>query len=141
MPHEVYGITQDPETKNYMIVLNDICEKCNKVCNSIHFQQNFKNWTSGNNDIDKFIQDTQLSVHTSWIKNALEWIPYYRLYDVKYIAEEHEFGKVYRANWIDGYLNEWNDENQNWERKDQNMLVILRILNNPVSITLKLCTA
>ena len=37
-----------------MIVL--ACEKCNKICNAIHFQRNFKNWTSGNNDIDKYIQ-------------------------------------------------------------------------------------
>ncbi|PKC01210.1 hypothetical protein RhiirA5_427080 [Rhizophagus irregularis] len=43
-----YGITQDPETNNYMIVFNDICEKCSKVCNSIHFQRNFESWTSGN---------------------------------------------------------------------------------------------
>ncbi|PKC62710.1 hypothetical protein RhiirA1_423504 [Rhizophagus irregularis] len=27
--HEVYGITQDPETKNYMMVLNYKCKKCN----------------------------------------------------------------------------------------------------------------
>jgi hypothetical protein len=115
---------------------------CDYECNAIRFKQNFKNWTSGNNDINKFIQNTQLSDHNYYeVKNALEWIPYDRLYDVKYIAEDDEFGKVYRANWIDGCLNEWNDENQNWERKDQNMLVILRILNNPVSITLKLCTA
>ena len=56
-------MTQDPETKNYMVVLDDICEKCNCVCNTIRFQQDFKNWTSGNNDIDKFIQDTQLTRH------------------------------------------------------------------------------
>ena len=40
------------------------CEECNrkntsfewcKVCNAKHFQQNFENWTSGNDNIDKFI--------------------------------------------------------------------------------------
>ncbi|PKC64800.1 hypothetical protein RhiirA1_421155 [Rhizophagus irregularis] len=34
--HIVYGITQDPETKNYMVVLNDICEKCNKILSYQH---------------------------------------------------------------------------------------------------------
>ena len=46
-----------------MVVLNDICEECNYTCNTIYFQRNFKNWTCGNNDIDKFIQDAQLSTH------------------------------------------------------------------------------
>jgi hypothetical protein len=32
-----------------------------QACNSKRFQQNFGNWTSGNDDIDKFIQNTQLS--------------------------------------------------------------------------------
>src|SRR5579859_3573294 len=30
-------------------------------CNAKHFQQNFKNWTSGNSDVDKLIQDSQLN--------------------------------------------------------------------------------
>ena len=107
MPHEFYGITQDPETKNYVVVLDDTCENCNCVCNATHFQQKFKNWTSGNNDIDKFIQDTQLSAHDNMDK-ALEWIPNDRFYDVKYIAKD-KFGKVYRANWIDGHINYWSN--------------------------------
>ncbi|EXX56169.1 hypothetical protein RirG_123530 [Rhizophagus irregularis DAOM 197198w] len=134
--HEVYGITQDSETKNFMVVLNDICEKCKEICNSIYFQRNFKNWTSGNNDIDKFIQDTQQSVHTYHeVNNALEWIPYDRLYDIKYISEDEEFGKLYRANWIDGFIYIWDDYSQNWKRKNQNMFVFLKILNNPANIT------
>jgi hypothetical protein len=120
-----------------MMVLDGICEKCNRVCNSIHFHQNFNNWTSGNNDIDKFIQNTQLSAHDD-IKRALEWIPYDRLlyHTIKYITDDDKFdGEVYRANWIDGCINEWDDENINWERKNQNMFVILKLLNNPEKIT------
>src|SRR5581483_4237797 len=30
-------------------------------CNSRRFQQNFKNWTSGNSDVDKLIQESQLN--------------------------------------------------------------------------------
>ncbi|PKC11641.1 hypothetical protein RhiirA5_412820, partial [Rhizophagus irregularis] len=133
--HKVYGITQDPKTENYMVVFKDICGKCDKVCNSMYFQRNFNNWTSGNNDIDKFIQYTQLSAHDD-IKRALEWIPYNKLFNIKYIAD-CEFGKVYSAKWTNGYINEWDDENQNWKRKDQNMFVILKILKNPASITLE----
>jgi hypothetical protein len=115
-----------------MVILNDICEKCIHVCYSIHFQQNFKNWTSGNDDIDKFIQGTQLSVHNN-VSSALEWIPYDKLYDIKCVTKS-EFGKEYRANWIDGRINKWDNYNQNWERNEPYIFVILKILINPVSI-------
>jgi hypothetical protein len=122
-----------------MVVLNDICEKCSDVCNLIYFQRNFEIWTSGNNDIDKFIQSTQLSAHKK-VSDALEWIPYNRLYDIKYFTES-ESDKVYRANWIDGhieqlwYQNSWSIYNKNWSRENPNMPVILKILNNLTCIT------
>ena len=67
-------------------------------------------------------------------KVSLEWIPYDRFCDIKYIAED-DFNKVYKANWIDGCIDKWNNENKNWKRKDQNMFVILKSLNNPTNIT------
>src|SRR5581483_4591747 len=118
-----------------MLVLNDICEKCHKECNTIYFQRNFDNWTSGSNDIDKFIQDTQLSTHNG-VKKALEWITYDRFNNIKYIAKGG-FGKVYKANWINGNIDKWDDINQNWKRKNQNMLVALKSLNNSKNITLE----
>ena len=123
MSHKFYGITQDPETKNYMMVWN--CEKCNRICKTIYFQQNFENWTSNNNDIDKFIQNTQLSVHNDKSK-TLEWIPYDRFCNIKYIAKGG-FGKVYRANWIDGPINYWDDKSKNWERYNENKFVALKV--------------
>ena len=99
------------------------CKKCNKICNSIHFQQNFGLWTSGNDDIDKFIQETQLSVHSSNYKvyqKALEWIPYNRFKHIKYIAKGG-FGKIYKAKWIDGEISYWDNKNENWERFNPNM--------------------
>jgi hypothetical protein len=114
-----------------MIVLNIKCKKCNKICNARHFQQNFENWTSGNDDINKFIQDTQLMVHEyDEISHVLEWISYERFHGIKYIAENN----VYRANWIDGCISKWDDETQNWKRY-QNMFVLLKTLNNSNNIT------
>ncbi|RIA81929.1 kinase-like domain-containing protein [Glomus cerebriforme] len=63
---------------------------CNP-CNAKRFQQNFKNWTSGNDDIDKFIQNTQLSAKENC--KVLEWIPYDRFYNIEYIAKGG-FGKI-----------------------------------------------
>jgi hypothetical protein len=113
-----------------MIVLNEKCKRCNKKCNAIRFRQNFVSWTSDNDDIDKFIQETQLSAHYD-AKEALEWIPYSRFFNITY----EKIG-IYKANWID----EWDrHSNKNWQRFDQNMIVILKKLNNnPKNVTLKL---
>jgi hypothetical protein len=118
-----------------MMVLSEKCDICNKICDAICFQQNFENWTSGNDDIDKFIQETQLSTHHSYklFKTALEWIPYSRFSNITYKS----IG-IYKANWIDRRIDEWDKHNKNWQRFDQNMIVILKRLNNPKNITLKL---
>jgi hypothetical protein len=114
--------------------LNDVCKKCNRVCNAIHFQQKFGNWTSGDDDIDKFIQDSQLSVHNNdEISKALEWIPYDGFYDIKYITK----AEMYKANWIDGKISYWSYYDQNWIREYQNMIVELKSLNNLKNITLE----
>ena len=120
-----------------------LCKECNKqntshrwckACNAKHFQQNFENWTSGNVDIDKFIQDAQLSAY--YFRNVLEWIPYDRFRNIKYIAKGG-FGKVYRANWIDGHIENWDNKNQNWKRIYSNMFVALKSLNNSKNVTLE----
>ena len=121
----------------------DFCEECNqentffdwcKACNAKHFQQNFEKWSSGNVDIDKFIQEAQLSTNNS--HNILEWIPYDRFYDIEYIAKGG-FGKVYRANWIDREICEWDNKNQNWYRPYTNEFVALKSLNNSKNVTLE----
>jgi hypothetical protein len=114
------------------MVLSNKCKKCNCMCYAKHFQQNFHNWTGGNDDIDKFIQETQLSVH-NYIGKALEWIPYDRLYDNKYITEGRQ-----RAKWIDGVMIDWNISIQDWKRDGQNMNVELESINNPKNISLEL---
>src|SRR5579859_4715371 len=119
---------------------SNVCEECNqkkayfnwcKACNAKHFEQNFKNWTSGNVYIDKFIQDTQLSADI--FRNILEWIPYDKFCNIEYIAKGG-FGKVYRANWINGYIYKW--DNKNWYRPESNKLVALKSLNNSKNVTL-----
>jgi hypothetical protein len=132
----------DSIIKSIKNLIKPSCD-CDYECNAKRFKQNFKNWTSGNNHIDKFIQSTQLSDHNHDRCKALEWIPYDRFYDIKYIAED-KFNKMYRANWIDGciistrhlqYQHSWDNVNQNWNREKPNMFALLEILNNPTSIT------
>src|SRR4051812_46574203 len=72
--------------KNY-----DLCLECKQpntyydwceLCNGKRFQQNFKNWTSGNNEVDKLIQKTQLKAKRDKI---LEWIEYDRFEHIEYL--------------------------------------------------------
>ncbi|EXX59441.1 Tpk1p [Rhizophagus irregularis DAOM 197198w] len=118
-------------------IKNEICEECKRIdCNAKRFQQNFKNWTSGNDIIDNFIQGTQLSAHSNYeAPRALEWIPYDKFTNIKYVAKGG-FGKVYKANWIDGCMdNKWNIKNHNWRRIRQDMFVALKSLNNSKDVT------
>ena len=96
-----------------------LCEECSQPntsrwwcqsCNSKHFQQEFNKWTSGNKEIDEFIQKCQLNA-TSFYE-ILEWIPYDRFENIKYLAEG-DFGIVYKAIWIDGDIKSWQN---GWHR-------------------------
>ena len=49
-----------------------------------------------------------------------------RFYDIKYITKS----QVYRANWINGCINNWSNYIQNFNRRNQNIFVILKSLNN-----------
>src|SRR5436305_10037743 len=116
------------------------CEECFQInthsnwclsCNSKHFQQDFDKWTSGNKNIDKFIQDTQLLA--ALCCNFLEWIPYNRFNDIKYIAEGG-FSKVYSATWTDGNIEVWNRKSNNWKRNGP-IKVALKVFNNSSNLS------
>ncbi|GBB88338.1 hypothetical protein RclHR1_01490019 [Rhizophagus clarus] len=102
-------------------------------CISKIFQQNFVKWTSGNDDIDKLIQNTQLSAENHL--QVLEWIPYDKFSVIEYVAEGG-FGKVYRANWKDGYILSWDTCKQQF-RRHLGVHVALKILNKSKNITFK----
>ncbi|EXX64131.1 kinase-like domain-containing protein [Rhizophagus irregularis DAOM 181602=DAOM 197198] len=125
---------------------NGLCKECKqpntgngwcKSCNVKHFQQNFNNWTSGNNEVDKFIQKTQLRAKR--YEEILEWIEYDRFENVEYLAKGG-FGTIYKAIWKDGYIEEWDSENNQWERKEywiqhKNFPVVLKCLHNSQNVT------
>ena len=126
--------------------LNGLCEGCKQPntehywcqpCNSKHFQQNFKNWTSGNSDVDKLIQESQLNAKS--YEKVLEWIEYDKFEDIEYITKGG-FGKVYKANWKDGFIVYWDNETNQWKRSVDiygNKSVALKSLNNSKDITLE----
>src|ERR1041385_9335925 len=133
----IYGITKDPETNNFMTVtiyIDYFCYECmnpighniwsHQSCNAKRFQQNFNNWTSGNNDIDEFIQNAQLKAKNC--REVFEWIEYDKFENIQYLTKG-EFGTTYKAIWKDGYIESWDSHNNQWKRQN-NMDVALKCL-------------
>ena len=98
-----------------------LCPECNqpntfdnwcKECYAKKFQQNFCNWTSGNEHVDKFIQEVQLNARLYF--ELLEWIPYNRLRNIQYFAQGG-FSTVYEEIWLDGWIGCWYYEKQDWK--------------------------
>ena len=117
-----------------------ICGECNEPgtgmmwcqpCNAKRFKENFKNWTSGNKDIDEFIQYSQLNAFI--FAKCLEWIPFEKFENVTYITRGG-FGKIYSANWPEGAIESWDIEKQEWIR-DPNVKVALKSLDNSSDIS------
>ncbi len=119
--------------------LEKLCSNCNKPntedhwykdCNSKLLQQNFPNWTSGNEFIDKFIQETQLNALDGF--QVLEWIPFNRFKNIKYLDK---IG--YNANWLDGPIKSWSYDEMKWFRfkYDNGYWVNLKSLNDSSNLS------
>ena len=129
------------EELKYRYKKHDLCEECKQPntgsywcqsCNAKRFQQNFQNWTSGNHDIDEFIQKTQLKARNS--NEVIEWVEYDRFENVEYLAKGG-FGTTYKAIWKDGRIDYWNSKNNQWKRDKKNEEVALKCLHNSQDIT------
>jgi hypothetical protein len=147
----MYGISWNPDTKEYMIVLHNkyfekefekYCARCGKKytdaqykwcksCQIYYFKKNFTNWTSGNNKIDNFIQEIQLKINDS-SDIVFEWIPYDQFDDIKEI-DKGGFAIVYSAVWKDGPFF-YNPSKENYSRHS-NKIVALKCLHNSKNIT------
>src|ERR1043166_2995821 len=117
-----------------------LCKKCKQPknthwwCRICTFQQNFKNWTSGNHDIDEFIQKAQLKAKS--LDQIIEWIEYDRFENVEYLAKGG-FGTTYKAIWKDGYIDNWYSKNNQFSRKkedEKGTPVALKFLHNSQDI-------
>ncbi|PKY32422.1 hypothetical protein RhiirB3_450595 [Rhizophagus irregularis] len=114
---EIYGISQNSDIKNYVIIFNDEyfstynCKNCYKVfadiqykwckqCQINYLKNNFTNWTSENENIDNFIQKIRLKI-THPTDVIFEWIPYNQFGDIK------EIGKLGFGDSIFGKMERW----------------------------------
>ncbi|GBC03641.1 hypothetical protein RclHR1_05230003 [Rhizophagus clarus] len=113
-----------------------ICGECNepgtgfywcRPCNAKRFEDNFKNWTSGNKVVDEFIQHSQLNA--IYFHKCLEWIPFEKFQKVTYVAEGG-FGKVYSAEMPEGIIVYWDFENQKWYRVEYSKYALKSLKNS-----------
>jgi hypothetical protein len=133
-----YGISQNPDTKVYILVFNDkylnyYCKKCGnkcmkdeyewcKQCQIYQLKNNFINCTSGNERIDDFIQKMQLKINDCY-DTIFEWIPYNEFMDT---------GKDSIVIWKKGSLY-YNSNDKKYIRKS-NKKVYLKHLHNSQDI-------
>ncbi|EXX66895.1 Cmk1p [Rhizophagus irregularis DAOM 197198w] len=112
-----------------------ICENCNQECLATSYceycvrnylKANFKNWTSGNNDIDNLIQKCQLE--TLVPDTVAEWIPYNNLKNIEYLTKGG-FSEIYTASWIGGSYIKWNFSEQQLERFGDEKVVLKKLEN------------
>ncbi|EXX65850.1 hypothetical protein RirG_129420 [Rhizophagus irregularis DAOM 197198w] len=133
---KIFGISQNPDTKNYIMVLQDnkdYCILCKneyiykwcKQCEINKLRKNFTNWTSGNEKIDNFIQEKQLVIN--YYYSIFEWIPYNKFLDIKEVDKD-DFSTVYSAKW-DGPL-EWNNNNKKYIRNQKEFELKLKCSHN-----------
>ncbi|GBC00038.1 hypothetical protein RclHR1_37180001, partial [Rhizophagus clarus] len=100
----LYGISRNPDTNDYILVFN---------------------WTSGNEEIDDFIQKRRLKVNDH--KDVVfEWIPYIQFNKIKETGKNDNIAAVYSAIWNNGPLT-YNQENNEYTR-DSNKEVALKLL-------------
>ncbi|UZO17004.1 uncharacterized protein OCT59_008370 [Rhizophagus irregularis] len=96
----LYGISQNPDTKDYILVLNNenYCSMCDEIYTDIQYKWcklcNFLYWKSGDNKIDSLIQ---LKINKP-SDTRFKWIPYNQFNKIRNIGKGHFF-TVYSAIW------------------------------------------
>ncbi|GES82342.1 kinase-like domain-containing protein [Rhizophagus clarus] len=138
---QIYGISRNPDTNDYVIIFQDFyCRNCGnqytnirykwcEQCQINYLKQDFANWTSGDEIIDKFIQEMQLKIE-SYEDIIVEWIPYDQFINIKEISNS---STQYTAMWVNGPL-QYERKKHEYERLS-NGKVALKCLGNLQTIT------
>ena len=108
---KIYGISQNPDTKDYIMILQDV-------------------YCSGNIKIDKLIQEMHLKINSK-SDIVFEWIPYHQFDNIEEISKD-DFVTVYSAIWKNGPLHYDYFNNEYIRKSDQK--VALKCLHNSQNI-------
>ncbi|RIA93802.1 kinase-like domain-containing protein [Glomus cerebriforme] len=98
-----------------------------KSCEMKRFEEQFESWSSGNDDIDCFILETQLN--STSLLDHLDWISYDRFQDIELFSTgDNEC--TFRAIWLDGPNNIWDMKNNRYVGSGE-CLVVLKCIEIP----------
>ena len=134
---KIYGISQNSDTKDYIIILyNEYSEEYFKECyvkysESDENKNHFTNWISWNEKIDNLIQEMQLKINV-YRDILFEWIPYNQFSDIEEIGKGG-FATVYSAIWKDGPL--CHKKNKDKLARAPDKKVALKCLSNSQNIS------
>ncbi|RHZ82921.1 hypothetical protein Glove_103g23 [Diversispora epigaea] len=96
------------------------CEFCIRK----YLENNFRNWTSGNEEIDKLIQECQQKTVSP--RFVIEWINYDQFENIEYLTEGG-CATIYTAMWKDGSYDKLNSEKQILERFGREKIILKRL--------------
>ncbi|GES75241.1 kinase-like domain-containing protein [Rhizophagus clarus] len=124
-----------------MITLYGTCIECKQQrshyrwcqsCERKQCEENFKNWTSGNERIDTFLRDAQLN--STRPQTFLEWIPFDKLGNINILNSKsgNRSRTVYSAIWKDG-PRIWNQQNEKYERVKTKVIIKLNKDNDDIN--------
>ncbi|GBB99328.1 hypothetical protein RclHR1_03490010 [Rhizophagus clarus] len=106
------------------------CNKCGNQftnhnwcceCEFQAFKEDFPNWTSGNEDLDELIRDSQINA-TNY-DEYFEWIDYNQFKDKTCIIQG-SYCEIYTATWLDGIREVWDNEFQQWVRTKDAQIIL-----------------
>ncbi|RHZ82370.1 hypothetical protein Glove_109g375 [Diversispora epigaea] len=118
------------------VVEKQKCSNCQKwhqaiqyceFCIREYLKNDFVNWTSGNNEIDKLIQERQQKIIAPYC--VIEWIEYDQIRNIEFLAEGG-CATIYTATWLGGSYFNWNSEKQILERCRREKIVLKRLNNS-----------
>ncbi|GBB97037.1 hypothetical protein RclHR1_00290035 [Rhizophagus clarus] len=140
-PTKAFGISQDPDTDNYILIQHKEYEACCGICDNIYtnvqfewckqcqinnLKEKFTNQASGNKEVDNYIQELQLKIN-NYNNIIAEWIPYDQFEIVEEIGKD-DLSTVYLAKWKVGPLHY--DVDKREYTRISNEIVILKFLDN-----------
>jgi len=117
-------------------VLYGNCRDCGKArtifnwchaCESQWFQENFSNWTSGNEQIDAIVRTSQENAKQGG--DFLEWIPFDQFELITY-SIRGGYGAVYKAIWLEGPRSVWDEISLEWRRLGPTKVALKRLDNS-----------
>ncbi|RIB22815.1 kinase-like domain-containing protein [Gigaspora rosea] len=136
--YEIYGITQNKITNEYMLVFDEFyskrvrcngnCTHCNRYntskawCQTCDPKSTAQGWTSGNTEIDNYIINFQFK--STEYESVIEWIPFNRLNNVQ------KNGGEFLATWLDGARLILRKDERFIQSRTKPCIVALKVISN-----------